>query len=180
MKRLAFRLVMLVFLSGCAGFELADSPLQRIARIQAKEKYLVAVQARLVPTLRRVFSSLGPKEAEVREAACRGLSFTPRFRCARMNEKGELAERPDYVVQMEYDVVEGNHIRRSMFFRRLLAGGTRDGDLDEGEANYEVSWGFRVMKPGDSKPVFQSIFREIDVQTWSFDVEQWMERYFSE
>ncbi len=184
MKRLACCLVMLVFLSGCAGIELADSPYQRIARIQAKEKYMVAVQARLVPTDDHVISPLTPEDAEVREAACRGLSFTPRFRCVRLNDRGAPLEKPDYVVRIEYDVVDLRSFLSRRFIRFVLVSGSWGGEADEGDdagdADHAVRWGFRVMKPGDSKPVFQSIFREIDAQTWSFDVEQWMERYFSE
>ncbi|MCE2451746.1 MAG: hypothetical protein J4F48_02690 [Nitrospinae bacterium] len=184
MKRLAFCLTMLVFLSGCGGFELTDSPFLRITRAQPKDSYLVAVQARLVPTDDHVISPLTPEEAEVREAACRGLSFTPRFRCVRMNEAGASLEKPDYVVQIEYDVVDLSSFLSRRFTRFVLvSGGDRDGEPDEGDdvgdANYEVRWGFRVLRTGDSKPVFQSIFREEGVDTWHFDVEQWMERYFS-
>ena len=56
MKRLAFCLSMLVFLIGCGSFELTDSPFQRITRAQPKKGYLVAVQARLVPTDSRTSS----------------------------------------------------------------------------------------------------------------------------
>ena len=45
---------------------------------------------------------------------------------------------------------------------------------------YEVRWGFRVIKSGEAKPVFQSVFHQDSLQFWHFDVEQWMERYFSE
>ena len=185
MKRLAFCLSMLVFLIGCGSFELADSPFQRITRAQPKKGYLVAVQARLVPTDSHVISPLTPEDFEVREAACRGLSFTPRFRCVQMNNTGEPLEKPDYVVQIEYDVIEGSHVFRSRFSRSILVSGSWDGGLDDegddvGDANYEVSWGFRVIKSGEAKAVFKSIFREESLQMWSFDVEQWMERYFSE
>ena len=181
MKRLAFCLTMLVFLSGCGGFELTDSPFLRITRAQLKEKYLVAVQARLVPTDDHVISPLTPEEAEVREAACRGLSFTPRFRCVRMNEAGAPLEKPDYVVRIEYDIVNLHSFLPRRTFRAVLVSRydyVDEGD-DVGDANHEVRWGFRVFKAGESKPVFQSIFREEDAQVWSFDVEQWMERYFS-
>ena len=182
MKRLAFCLIVLVFLSGCGSFELSDSPFLRITRAQPKESYLVAVQARLVPTFWHVSAPFSPEEAEVREAACKGLSFTPRFRCVQMDKAGDLLEKPDYVVQIEYDVVEGNY-RRSRLLRPVLVSGSQkygpdEGD-DTGDADYQVSWGFRVIKAGEPKPVFQSVFREESVQTWSFDVEQWMERYFS-
>ena len=185
MKRLAFCLSMLVFLIGCGSFELTDSPFQRITRAQPKKGYLVAVQARLVPTDSHVISPLTPEDFEVREAACRGLSFTPRFRCVPMNKAGEPLEKPDYVVQIEYDVIDEHSFLSRRFTRFVLvSGGDRDGEPDEGDdvgdANYEVRWGFRVIKPGEAKPVFQSIFREEGVQMWSFDVEQWMERYFSE
>ncbi len=184
MKRLVFCITMLVFLGGCGGFELSDSPFQRITRTQQKDSYLVAVQARLVPTYWHVFSPFSPEEAEVREAACKGLSFAPRFRCVRTNKVGALLEKPDYVVQIEYDVVETKHFFRSRYFRSVLVNDSRgdrdvEGD-DVGDANYEVRWGFRVIKASGSKPVFQSIFREESLDTWSFDVEQWMERYFSE
>ncbi len=184
MKRLTFCLSMLVFLIGCGSFELTDSPFQRITRAQPKKGYLVAVQARLVPTYWHVFSPFSPEEAEVRETACRGLSFTPRFRCVPMNKAGEPLEKPDYVVQIEYDVVEGSHVFRSRFSRSILVSGSW-GDVDDegddvGDANYEVRWGFRVIKSGEPKAVFKSIFREETLQMWSFDVEQWMERYFSE
>ena len=185
MKRLAFCLTMLVFLSGCGGFELSDSPFLRITRAQPKENYLVAVQARLVPTDSHVISPSTPEEAEVREAACRGLSFTPRFRCIRMNEAGEPLEKPDYIVQIEYDVIDERSFLSRRFVRFVLvSGGDRYTEPDEGDdvgdANHEVRWGFWVIRPGETKPVFQSIFREEGVQFWSFDVEQWMERYFSE
>ena len=182
MKRLAFCLTMLVLLSGCGGFELTDSPFQRITRAQPKESYLVAVEATLVPTDDHVISPLTPEVAEVREAACRGLSFTPRFRCVRMNEAGAPLEKPDYVVQIEYDIVDLHSFLPRRTFRAVLV--SRHDYLDEGDdagdANHEVRWGFRVIKAGESKPVFQSIFREEGAQFWSFDVEQWMERYFSE
>ncbi len=183
MKRLAFCLTMLVFLSGCEGFELTDSPFLRITRAQPKDSYLVDVEARLVPTDDHVISPLTPEEAEVREAACRGLSFTPRFRCVRINEAGAPLEKPDYVVQIEYDIVELHSFLSRRFSRVVLVSDSWGGEADEGDdvgdANYEVRWGFRVIKAGESKPVFQSIFREEDAQVWSFDVEQWMERYFS-
>ncbi len=185
MKRLAFCLTILVFMSGCGGIELTDSPFQRITRAQPKESYLVAVEARLIPTDEHVISPLTPKVAEVQEAACRGLSFTPRFRCVRMNEAGAPLEKPDYAVQIEYDVVDLRPLLSSRFTRFVLVsgdswGGEADEGDDVGDADYQVRWGFRVIRPGDSKPVFQSIFREEGVDTWSFDVEQWMERYFSE
>jgi hypothetical protein len=186
MKRLAFCLSMLVFLIGCGSFELTDSPFQRITRAQPKEGYRVAVQARLVPTDSHVISPLTPEENEVREAACRGLSFTPQFRCVQMNKNGEPLEKPDYVVQIEYDVIDESSFLSRRFTRFVLvSGGSWDGGLDDegddvGDANYEVRWGFRVIKSGEPKAVFQSIFREEGVQFWSFDVEQWMERYFSE
>ena len=63
MKRLAFCLTMLIFLSGCGSFELTDSPYLRITRAQPNESYLVAVQARLVPTDYHVPSSLAPEQA---------------------------------------------------------------------------------------------------------------------
>ena len=132
MKRLAFCLMMLFFLTGCGSFELSDSPFQRITRDQPKESYLVDVQARLVPTPWHVIYALIPEEAEVREAACKGLSFTSRFRCVRMNEAGEPLEKPDYFVQIEYDVVEGNHPRRGRLFRSVLVSGTGQDWLDEG------------------------------------------------
>ena len=184
MKRLAFCLTILVSLSGCGSFELSDSPFLRITRAQPKESYLVAVQASLVPTYWHMFSPFRPEETEVREAACKGLSFTPRFRCVGIDQDGELLEKPDYVIHIEYDVVENHHFTVS---RRLIGGGIFSGNResghendDPGEAAYEVRWGFRVIKSGESKPVFQSIFREERVQFWSFDVEQWMERYFSQ
>ena len=184
MKRLAFCLTILVFLSGCGGFELTDSPFQRITRAQPKEKYLVAVEARLVPTDSHVVSPSTPEEAEVRGAACRGLSFTPRFRCALMNEAGEPLENPDYVVRIEYDVIDERSFLSRRPFRFVLVSSDRDGEPDEGDdvgdADHLVRWGFRVIRPGDSKLLFQSIFRDEGVQFWSFDVEQWMERYFSE
>jgi hypothetical protein len=185
MKRLAFCLIVLVSLSGCGSFELSDSPFLRITRTQPKESYLVAVQARLVPTNDHVISHFTPEVDEVRRAACEGLSFTPRFRCVRMNEAGEPLENPDYVVQIEYDVVDLLSFLPRRFTRFVLvSGGDRDwepgeGD-DVGDADHAVRWGFRVFRPGEAKPVFQSVFREEGVQTWSFDVEQWMERYFSE
>ena len=83
MKRLAFCLSMLVFLIGCGSFELADSPFQRITRAQPKKGYLVAVQARLVPTYWHVFSPFSPEEAEVREAACRDCRLLPGFAVCR-------------------------------------------------------------------------------------------------
>ena len=182
MKRLAFCLAMLVVLSGCGSFELSDSPFLRITRAQPKERYLVAVQARLIPTVDHVISPLTPEVAEVRDAACRGLSFTPQFRCAPMNKAGEPLEKPDYVVQIEYDIVDLHSSLSRRTFRVVLV--SRYNDLDEGDdagdANHQVRWGFRVIKAGESKPVFQSIFREEGAQFWSFDVEQWMERYFSE
>ncbi len=183
MKRLAFCLSMLVFLIGCGSFELTDSPFQRISRAQPKKGYLVAVQARLVPSFSHVFSPLGPEENEVREAACRGLSFTPQFRCVRMNKTGEPLEKPDYVVQIEYDVVDNRHFLGNRLFGGAILVSNREyeGENDDpGEAAYEVRWGFRVIRPGEAKAVFQSIFREESFQMWSFDVEQWMERYFSE
>ena len=185
MKRLAFCLTVLVSLGGCGGFELSDSPFLRITRGQPQESYLVAVEARLVPTVDHVISPLTPEEAEVREAACRGLSFTPRFRCVQMNEAGAALEKPDYVVQIEYDVIDDRSFLSRRFPRFVLVS-SGDGDNrpeegdDAGDANHEVRWGFRVIKVGESKPVFQSIFREEGAQFWSFDVEQWMERYFSE
>ena len=184
MKRLAFCLTMLVFLSGCGGFELSDSPFLRITRAQPNGSYLVAVQARLVPTDYHVPSSLAPEQAEVREAACRGLSFTPRFRCVRMSEAGAPLEKPDYVVQIDYDLIDERSFLSRRFVRFVLvSGGDWGGEADEGDdvgdADYLVRWGFRVIRHGDSKPVFQSIFREEGVDIWSFDVEQWMERYFS-
>lgn len=184
MKRLAFCLTILVFMSGCGGFELTDSPFQWITRAQPKESYLVAVEARLIPTDEHVISPLTPKVAEVQEAACRGLSFTPRFRCVRMNEAGAPLEKPDYVVQIDYDIVDlYSFLPRRTFRAVLVSGGDRDWEPDEGDdagdANHQVRWGFRVIKAGESKPVFQSIFREEGAQFWSFDVEQWMERYFS-
>ena len=184
MKRLAFCLTVLVSLSGCGGFELSDSPFLRITRAQPQESYLVAVEARLVPTDDHVISPLTPEEAEVREAACRGLSFTPRFRCVRMNEAGAPLEKPDYVVQIDYDIVDLQSFLSRRPFRFVLVSDTWGGEADEGDdvgdADHQVRWGFRVVKSGESKPVFQSIFREEGAQTWSFDVEQWMERYFSE
>jgi len=181
MKRLAFCLTMLVFLSGCGGFELSDSPYLRITRAQPKESYLVTVQARLVPTYDHVISPLTPEEAEVREAACRGLSFTPRFRCVRMNEAGAPLEQPDYVVHIEYDIIDQHSFLSRRTFRIVFV--NRYDELDDGDdaddANHQVRWGFRVVKSGESKPVFQSIFRVEGAQFWSFDVEQWMERYFS-
>ena len=183
MKRLAFCLTILVFLSGCGGIELTDSPYLRITRVRPQESYLVAVQARLVPTDSHVVSPSTPEEAEVRRAACRGLSFTPRFRCARMSEAGEPLENPDYVVRIEYDVIDERSFLSRRFIRFVLvSGGDREPDEgdDVGDADHLVRWGFRVIRPGDSKPVFQSIFRDEGVDTWSFDVEQWMERYFSE
>lgn len=182
MKRFAFFLTILVFLSGCGGFELTDSPFQRITRAQPKEGYLVAVQARLVPTDSHVISPLTPEVAEVREAACKGLANTL-FRCVRMNEAGNPLENPDYVVQIDYDVIDERSFLSRRFVRFVLvSGGDREPDEgdDVGDADYLVRWGFRVSKPGDSRVVFQSIFREEGVDTWSFDVEQWMERYFSE
>ncbi|MDE0332319.1 MAG: hypothetical protein OXL41_10675 [Nitrospinae bacterium] len=182
MKRLAFCLSLLVVLSGCGGFELTDSPFLRISRVQPKESYLVAVQARLVPTDYHVPSSLAPEETEVREAACRGLSFTPRFRCVRMSEAGESLEKPDYVVQIDYDLIDERSFLSRRFTRFVLvSGGDREPDEgdDVGDADYLVRWGFRVVRHGGSKPVFQSVFREEGFDTWSFDVEQWMERYFS-
>ena len=186
MKRLAFSLIVLVFLSGCAGVPLSDSPFQRITHAQPKDIYLVSVKAGLVPTDLHVPSSLAPEESEVREAACRGLSFTPRFRCVRMEANGKLLEKPDYAVQIEYDLIDERSFLSRRFFRLVLvSGGDRDAEPDEGDGRWRcpdhlVRWGFRVMRPGDSKPVFQSIFRDEGVDTWSFDVEQWMERYFSE
>lgn len=183
MKRLAFCLSMLVVLSGCGGFELTDSPFQRISRAQPQESYLVAVEARLVPTYEHVPSGLAPEEAEVREAACKGLSFTPRFRCVRMNETGAPLENADYVVQIEYDLIDERSFLSRRFPRFVLVSDSWGGESDEGDdvgdANYAVKWGFRVIKAGESKPVFQSIFREEGVDFWRFDVEQWMERYFS-
>lgn len=183
MKRLAFCLTILVFLSGCGGFELTDSPYLRITRARPQESYLVAVQARLVPTDSHVVSPSTPEEAEVRRAACKGLSFTPRFRCARMSEAGEPLENPDYVVRIEYDVIDERSFLSRRFIRFVLvSGGDREPDEgdDVGDADHLVRWGFRVIRPGEAKPVFQSIFRDEGVDTWSFDVEQWMERYFSE
>ena len=184
MKRLAFCLIVLVSLSGCGSFELSDSPFLRINRAQPKEGYLVAVQARLAPTYWHAFSSFSPEEAEVREAACKGLSFTARFRCVGIDQDGELLEKPDYVIHIEYDVVENHHFTgRLRLTGGVLFSGNREFELendDPGEAAYEVRWGFRVIKSGESKPVFQSIFREERFQFWSIDVEQWMERYFSE
>lgn len=184
MKRLAFCLTILVFLSGCGGIELTDSPYLRITRVRPQESYLVAVQARLVPTDYHVPSSLAPEEAEVRLAACRGLSFTPRFRCARMEANGKPLEKPDYVVQIDYDLVDERSFLSRRFTRFVLVSDSWGGESDEGDdvgdADYAVKWGFRVIKSEESKPVFQSIFREEGLQTWSFDVEQWMERYFSE
>lgn len=185
MKRLAFCLTILVFLSGCGGFELTDSPFLRITRAQPKESYLVAVQASLVPTDDHVISPLTPEVDEVRRAACKGLSFTPRFRCVRMSEAGEPLENPDYVVRIEYDVIDERSFLSRRFTRFVLvSGGGRDWEPDEGDdvgdADHAVRWGFRVIRPGEPKPVFQSVFRAEGVQFWSFDVEQWMERYFSE
>ena len=184
MKRLAFSLIVLVFLSGCAGAPLSDSPFQRITRAQPKDVYLVAVQARLVPTDLHVPSSLAPEASEVREAACRGLSFTPRFRCVRMNDAGKPLEKPDYIVQIEYDLIDERSFLSRRFIRFVLVSDSWGGESDEGDdvgdADYVVQWSFRVLKSGESKPVFQSISREEGVDTWSFDVEQWMERYFSE
>ncbi|MYA95874.1 MAG: hypothetical protein F4X91_05640 [Nitrospinae bacterium] len=184
MKRLAFCLSMLVFLSGCGGIELTDSPFQRITRAQPKESYLVAVEARLIPTDDHVISPLTPEVAEVREAACRGLSFTSRFRCVRMNEAGAPLEKPDYVVQIDYDIVDLQSFLSRRSIRFVLVSDSWGGEADEGDdvgdANHQVRWGFRVIRPGEAKPVFQSIFREEGAQVWSFDVEQWMERYFSE
>lgn len=182
MKRLSFCLTILVFLSGCGGFELTDSPFQRITRAQPKEKYLVAVEARLVPTDSHVVSPSTPEEAEVRGAACKGLSFTPRFRCVRLSEAGEPLENPDYVVRIEYDVIDERSFLSRRFTRFVLvSGGGREPDEgdDVGDADYVVQWSFRVLKSGEAKPVFQSVSREEGVDTWSFDVEQWMERYFS-
>ena len=185
MKRLAFSLIVLVFLSGCAGVPLSDSPFQRITHAQPKDIYLVSVKAGLVPTDLHVPSSLAPEESEVREAACRGLSFTPRFRCVRMEANGKLLEKPDYAVQIEYDLIdERSFLSRRPFRLVLVSSGDRDAEPDErddvGDADYAVRWSFRVLKSGEVKPVFQSIFRDEGVDTWSFDVEQWMERYFSE
>lgn len=185
MKRLAFSLMVLIFLSGCAGFELTDSPFQRITRAQPKDIYLVSVKAGLVPTDLHVPSSIAPKASEVREAACRGLSFTSRFRCVRMNDAGEPLEKPDYAVQIEYDLIDERSFLSRRFTRFVLvSGGDRDwepgeGD-DVGDADYAVRWSFRVFRPGEAKPVFNSVSRDEGVDTWSFDVEQWMERYFSE
>ena len=182
MKRLAFCLTILVFLSGCGGFELTDSPFLRITRAQPKEKYLVAVEARLVPTDSHVVSPSTPEEAEVRGAACKGLSFTPRFRCVRLSEAGEPLENSDYVVRIEYDVIDERSFLSRRFTRFVLvSGGGREPDEgdDVGDADYVVQWSFRVLKSGEAKPVFQSVSREEGVDTWSFDVEQWMERYFS-
>ena len=185
MKRLAFSLIVLVFLSGCAGVPLSDSPFQRITRAQPMDSYLVAIQARLVPTDYHVPSSLAPEEAEVREAACRGLSFSPRFRCVRMEANGKPLEKPDYAIQIEYDLIDERSFLSRRFIRFVLvSGGDRDGEPDEGDdvgdADYAVRWSFRVSRPGEAKAVFQSISRDEGVDTWSFDVEQWMERYFSE
>ncbi len=183
MKRLAFSLMVLVFLSGCAGVPLSDSPFQRITRAQPKDVYPVAVQARLVPTDSHVPSSLAPEASEVREAACRGLSFAPRFRCVRMNDAGKLLEKPDYAVQIEYDLIDERSFLSRRFIRFVLvSGGDREPDEgdDVGDADYAVRWSFRVLKSGEAKPVFQSVSRDEGVDTWSFDVEQWMERYFSE
>lgn len=184
MKRLAFSLIVLVLLSGCAGVPLSDSPFQRITRAQPMDSYLVAIQARLVPTDYHVPSSLAPEAAEVREAACRGLSFTPRFRCVRMEANGKPMEKPDYAVQIEYDLIDERSFLSRRFIRFVLVSDSWGGESDEGDdvgdADYAVRWSFRVLKSGEAKPVFQSISREEGVDTWSFDVEQWMERYFSE
>ena len=182
MKRLAFCLTILVSLSGCGSFELSDSPFLRITRAQPKESYLVAVQARLIPTDDHVISPLTPEGDEVRRAACKGLANT-RFRCVRMNEAGRPLENPDYVVQIDYDVIDERSFLSRRFTRFVLvSGGDREPDEgdDVGDADYLLRWGFRVIRPGEAKPVFQSIFREEGVDTWSFDVEQWMERYFSQ
>ena len=185
MKRLSLCLTVLIFLIGCGGLRLTDSPFLQITRAQPKESYLVAVQARLVPTDSHVISPLTPGECDVRAAACGGLSFTPRFRCVRISGGGDPLERPDYVVQIDYDVVDMRSFLSGRFTRFVLAsGGGRDGEPDEGDdvddANHKVRWGFRVIRPGETGPVFQSIFHEEGVDTWNFDVEQWMERYFSE
>ena len=131
MKRLAFCLTMLVFLIGCGSFELTDSPFQRITRAQPKKGYLVAVQARLVPSFAHVFSPFSPEKAEVREAACKGLSFTPRFRCVPMSKAGEPLEKPDYVVHIEYDVVDNRHILGSRLFGGAILVSNREYEGEE-------------------------------------------------
>ncbi len=179
MKYRVFCIAVLVFLIGCAGVPLTDSPFQKITRAAPKKNYLVAVQARVVPSFSHVFSPLGPVDADVRVAACAGLSNT-RFRCARMDGNGEPLEKPDYVVQIEYDVVDERHFTGSRFFGGALLASNREYDNDDpGDAAHEVRWGFRVLKPGEAKPVFQSVFHQDSLQFWHFDVEQWMERYFS-
>ena len=83
MKRLAFCLSMLVVLSGCGSFELSDSPFQRITRAQPKKGYLVAVQARLVPTFSHVFSPLVPKRTRFGKPPARDWRLPPGFAVCR-------------------------------------------------------------------------------------------------
>ncbi len=170
---------------GCAGLPLEDSPFQRISRARPQEGYVVKVRAVHVPSPSHVYTSATPEAAEVREAACVGLEGT-RFRCARMvrKEGGDFMEAPDYVVRLEYDVVDERFFARGASIIARVGGWRRVmiGDEDPaGDAAYSLRWGFRVTRAGEAAaPVFESVFRSIDLQTWHFDIEQWMARYFSE
>lgn len=168
---------------GCGAFPLTDSPFQRISRARPQQDYIVAVRAVQAPSPSHVFTSAGPEAAEVGEAACAGLEGT-RFRCARtVREEGrDVMEKPDYLVRLEYDVVDERFFARgSSIIARISWGRVMLGDEDPaGDAAYSLRWGFRVTRAGAAAPVFESVFRSIDLQTWRFDVEQWMARYFSE
>ncbi len=169
MNRRVVCLLVLLVLFGCVSLE--DSPFRRITRAQPQKSYLVAVQARLVLTDAHVISPNTPEEAEVQEAACAGLSRT-RFRCVRAGES------PDYAVEVEYDVIE-DPLARGHWLRAARAMVSGDAHDPPGDAAHAVRWAFRVLRTGEAKPLFESVFRRESLQMWRFDVEQWMELYFS-
>lgn len=183
MTRRVVRLPVLLLLLGCAGLPLADSPFQRITRARPGESariYLAAVRPERVPSRDGAVASMAVADADVRAAVCAGLRLT-RFRCVRVNGKGPPAGKPDYVIRVEYDVVDG-----SRFFGGASVGGVifrgaaLGGNDPPGDAAHSVRWGFRVTRAGETAPLFESGFREESLQFWRFEVEAWTARYFSE
>ena len=178
MTRRAVRPSVLLLLLGCAGLPLADSPFQRITRARPGESarnYLAAVRVERVPSRDGAAASMAVEDAGVRAAVCAGLRLT-RFRCVRVNGEGPPAGKPDYVIRVEYDVVDG-----SRFFGGVIFSGAAPGGSDPpGDAAHSLRWGFRVTRAGETAPLFESGFREESLQFWRFEVEAWMARYFSE
>lgn len=183
MTRRAVRLSVLLLLAGCAGLPLADSPLQRITRARPGESarnYLAAVRVERVPSRDGAAASMAVEDADVRAAVCAGLRLT-RFRCVRVNGRGPPAGKPDYVVRVEYDVVDdGRLFGGTSVGGVIFRGAGIGGDDPPGDAAHSLRWGFRVTKAGETAPLFESGFREESLQFWRFEIEAWMARYFSE